>query len=424
VTEWHEVALGDLGSRSGRPFATGPFGSSIGTKYFTDRGVPLIRGSNLSTAVGKRLVHDGLTFVSEDKAAQHARSIAVPGDLVFTCWGTIGQVGFIDAGGPFERYLISNKQMKMTPDPRRVDGLFLYYLMSSPQMLADVRSRSIGAAVPGFNLGQLRETQVLLPDSSTQRSISSVLAAFDDLIEINEQRMALLEGLARSIHREWFVHFRFPKHEDVNVQDADPGLTPHGWRVRRLDEIATIVMGQSPRSEFYNEVGEGLPFHQGVADYGPVLPTHRKFCSQASRTAEPMDILCSVRAPVGRLNVADRKLAIGRGLSAVRRCDGLQALLFEQLRASLGAEDSLGGGTIFKAIGKDELARLPVLEPNETMALAFERAVGPMLSQRIELTIQNRGLSATRDLLLSRLVTGRLDISSMNVGDLLTTEAA
>jgi type I restriction enzyme S subunit len=260
------------------------------------------------------------------------------------------------------------------------------------------------------------------PPVATQRRIAAVLSAFDELIEINERRIELLEGLARSLYREWFVRFRFPGHEEVALVDSELGPIPEGWTMPKLRAVASIEMGQSPRSEFYNQTGAGLPFHQGVAGYGTLLPTHDKYCTVEARMAEPSDVLCSVRAPVGRLNLADQRIVIGRGLSAVRRTDGSQAFLLLQLRQALGEEDSIGGGTIYKAVGKAQLACLPVLEPDREWVERFEGLARPMLDERVELTLLNRQLAATRDLLLPHLVTGRLDISDVDLGVLTPVE--
>lgn len=385
-------------------------------------GVPVVRGAQLSD--GRRFSFSGLVFVSEEKATRHTGNLAYPGDVIVTQRGTIGQVGLVPDPAPHDRYLLSQSQMKISPDPAKADAEFLYFVLRSPESQARLVDHAITAGVPHINLATLREFAVLIPGVPFQRRIAAVLSAFDELIEINEQRIALLEDLARSLYREWFVHFRFPGHEEVDFVDSELGSIPEGWEVRRLDSIARIVMGQSPRSGFSNKVGDGLPFHQGVADYGALLPVHRKFSTLESRTAEAMDVLCSVRAPVGRLNVADKRLVIGRGLAAIQRNDDLQALLLEQLRDGLGEEDSLGGGTIFRAIGKEQLGSLPTLEPTKRVAREFEGAVGPILEERIHLTLQSRHLAATRDLLLPRLVTGRLDVSDIDLGDLLPADAA
>lgn len=278
-----------------------------------------------------------------------------------------------------------------------------------------------GSSNPTLNRNHAHTLGVGLPDPGVQRRIAAVLAAFDELMAINERRVELLEDVARSLYREWFVRLRFPGHERGA---ATRRALPTGWETARLGDVAELVMGQSPRSEFYNDAGVGLPFHQGVSDYGPLVPTHRKYSTQGPRQARAGDVLCSVRAPVGRLNLADRDLIVGRGLTAIRRRDGRTALLIEQLRHSLGEEDSIGGGTIFKAVGKDELSSLPVVESTTAVRAAFEDACRPMLNQRVALTLETLALARTRDLLLPRLVTGRLDIADIDLGDLLPAELA
>lgn len=200
MTTWTTARIGDLAAPEPNALSTGPFGSAISSRFFVDHGVPVIRGSNLSTDVGVRVNDSGLAFLEPEKAAQFKRSIARRGDLIFTCWGTVGQVGLIDDNARFDEYIVSNKQMKLTPDGERVDSLFLYYLMSSPSMVAAVQRNAIGAAVPGFNLGQLRELEVTIPGLPDQRAIAATLGALDDKIESNrrliELSLRLLDALA------------------------------------------------------------------------------------------------------------------------------------------------------------------------------------------------------------------------------------
>ncbi|MEP7228398.1 MAG: restriction endonuclease subunit S [Gemmatimonadales bacterium] len=196
------MTIAELASEEPYALATGPFGSAISAKNFVDHGVPVIRGSNLSLDVGTRLKDEGLAFLTEAKAAGFKRSVARRGDLVFTCWGTVGQIGLVDERSKYAEYVVSNKQMKLTPDPARVDSVFLYYLLSSPKQVRAVTGQAIGAAVPGFNLGQLKDIGVSLPPLDVQTQIAGVLNAFDDLIDNNRRRVEALEEMARAIYRE------------------------------------------------------------------------------------------------------------------------------------------------------------------------------------------------------------------------------
>jgi type I restriction enzyme, S subunit len=146
--EWLEVSVEEIKAGVENALSTGPFGSSIGSRFFTDCGVPVIRGSNLSEDIGIRLNDNGLVFLSPEKAREFSRATVRDGDLVFTCWGTVNQVGLIDGRAEHREYVISNKQMKLTPDLVKADSLFLYYLFSSPSVQNRIKSQCIGSSVP------------------------------------------------------------------------------------------------------------------------------------------------------------------------------------------------------------------------------------------------------------------------------------
>lgn len=175
-------------------------------------------------------------------------------------------------------------------------------------------------------------------------------------------------------------------------------------------------MGQSPKSELYNDIGEGLPFHQGVTDFGPRFPTHTKWTTVDKRVAEPGDILFSVRAPVGRINVASDRLVVGRGLSAIRAMDGNQNFLLAQLKDKFAIEDSIGGGTIFNAVTKKDMESIQLLRPLGSIVEAFEAVAAPIADLIATLFRQYFILHEARDLLLPRLVSGELDVSELDLG--------
>ncbi|WP_417818743.1 restriction endonuclease subunit S [Tritonibacter scottomollicae] len=200
-------AIQDLAAERKSALATGPFGSSIGRKTFQDHGVPVIRGSNLSEAVGLRLNDSGLVFIDPSLADKFSRSKAVRGDLVFTCWGTVNQVGLIDECSEYEEYIVSNKQMKLSSDPEKADPLFLYYYFSSPLGQQAIADNTIGSSVPGFNLTALKSIRVPNPPLEVQRGISQLLGSLDDKIELNRRMNETLEEMARALFRDWFVDF-------------------------------------------------------------------------------------------------------------------------------------------------------------------------------------------------------------------------
>ena len=193
----------------------GPFGSKLGRKDYTTEGVPVLRGSNLP--LEKRIDLTGLVFVTAEKVEKDLfGNLAHPGDIVVTQRGTLGQVGLIPTDSVFERFVVSQSQMKLTAlDSAKADGRFVYYYLKSPATTKRLIDRASSSGVPHINLEVFRNFDVELPDLDIQRSVADILTLFDDLIENNRRRIGILEGMARLLYREWFVHFRYPGHEDV-----------------------------------------------------------------------------------------------------------------------------------------------------------------------------------------------------------------
>ena len=261
----------------------------------------------------------------------------------------------------------------------------------------------------------LKTSKILCPAMPIQHKIAAILSAYDDLIENNTRRIKILEDMAQTLYREWFVHFRFPGHENIPMVESPLGPIPQGWKVKQLGEMCHLLMGQSPKSEFYNETGEGLPFHQGVTDFGQRFPTDRVYCTIQKRIAEVGDILFSVRAPVGRINVANKKIVIGRGLSAIRSKNGDQAFILQQLKDRFQEEDTMGSGTIYNAITKADLLGIQLLKPAKSIVAKFEEAAQPISLELANLTMKNANLRQTRDLLLPKLISGEIDVSELDI---------
>lgn len=402
--KWRTLAMDAIKAPIPYAFVGGPFGSNLTTRDYVEEGVPVIRGNNLPA--DSSFHDDDFVFVSEKKADDLRSNTAFPGDLVFTQRGTLGQIGVIPGDSRFQRYVVSQSQMKLTVDPEVANPRFVYYFFRLPSTVQKVINHALTSGVPHINLGILKDFTITLPEPDCQQRIADILSAYDDLIENNRRRMALLEDVARQLYREWFVRLRFPGHEHTRITNG----VPEGWEGKSLAELADITMGQSPESAHYNEDGEGLPFHQGVTDFGDRFVSHRIYSTALNRIAEAGDILCSVRAPVGRINVTLDRIVIGRGLSALRSKCGHQSLLFQQLRSHFFKEDLIGGGAIFASVTKKEFSAQELLDPPERLKRAFEDVSLACDDQLRVLHMQNHQIRAARDLLLPRLITGEIPV--------------
>ena len=282
------------------------------------------------------------------------------------------------------------------------DICFAYYLLKNSRL----NNYAGGAAQPLLTQIVLKNVKTNFPELNVQQKIGSILSAYDDLIENNLRRIELLEQAAMELYKEWFVRLRFPGHQHTKIRSD----IPENWEKKRLIEVSDITMGQSPKSIYYNTDGDGLPFHQGVKDFGTRFITHSTYCTVKNRIGESGDILFSVRAPVGRLNITLDKIVIGRGLSAIRSKINHQSFLYYQLKTYFFKEDMIGTGAIFAAITKNDLHNLELPLPDHRLIEEFQEYSLPIDEQIKNLFLQNQKLRQGRDLLLPKLMNGEVEV--------------
>ncbi|KAF5409929.1 MAG: restriction endonuclease subunit S [Euryarchaeota archaeon] len=357
---------------------------------------PFIQTSDVKHA-GLYLTEHSQTY-SEEGLAQSR--LWESGTLCITIAANIADTAILGIDACFPDSVIG-----FIPEKDKSDARFVKYLFDI-HLQRRYKKFTQGAAQDNLSQGKLLSLKFPVPGIHEQRVIADKLSAYDDLIENNRRRIQLLEQAARLLYKEWFVHLRFPGHEHATIADG----VPEGWEKKPLSEIADITMGQSPKSIYYNEDGNGLPFHQGVTNFGVRFPSHQTFCTVQNRLAEPDDILFSVRAPVGRINITIDKIVIGRGLSAIRSKLCQQNLLFYALKSHFFKEDMMGGGAIFAAITKKDLHGVELMQAPDRIADMFMEHVRP-----IDLQIENLqqiidDLTQARDLLLPRLMNGEVAV--------------
>ena len=214
-----------------------------------------------------------------------------------------------------------------------------YYLYSYLSIL-NLEHLDSGSALPSMTKSAYEDLEIKLPKVETQKKIAKVLSTLDKKIELNNRINTELEAMAKTLYDYWFVQFDFPISEAQANALGKPRLKgkpykssggkmvfnevlkreiPEGWECKELSEIADITMGQSPSGDSYNDDKEGEIFFQGSTDFGWRFPTIRQYTTEPKRMAKIGDILLSVRAPVGTLNISDTECCIGRGLAALRK---------------------------------------------------------------------------------------------------------
>ena len=365
-------------------------------------GFPLVRTPNIGKG---RLVYDGMHRVCEDVYnKRNARAIPQENDLIFAREATAGNVALIQKG---EKVCLGQRTVLIRPNQEMVNPAFLTYFLLAPKQQYNLLSTANGATVAHVNLPTIRNLKIDLPELSTQHRIAAILSRYDSLIENYQKQIKLLEEAAQRLYKEWFVDLHFPGHENTKIVNG----VPEGWEKKRLSDIANIIMGQSPKSEFYNTEGDGIPFHQGVGSYGYRFVVDNVYSTSFTRIAEPNSILFSVRAPVGRLNITKNKIVIGRGLASINHKMGYQSYLYYLLKEKFFKDNIIGNGAIFASISKDELYNLAFYIPSDEMVKRYD-AIANKIDKNIQYAdSQIRLLTEARDRLLPKLMSGEIKVS-------------
>lgn len=385
ASDWKECTLAELGEIVG--------GATPSTKDEQNYGgdIAWITPKDLSTLKGRFISH-GERNITEKGLHSCSTQIMPKNTVLFSSRAPIGYVAI--ASNP----VCTNQGFKSIIANEDNDPMFLYYLLKFNK--SAIEAMGSGTTFKEVSGNTMRGIRVHVPVSKAeQQRIASVLAALDSKIESNIKVNDNLQQQAMSLYAEMFLNS-----SDSNVTSGT------------LSDIAVITMGQSPSGSSYNEDGVGEVFYQGRAEFGFRFPKRRLFTTEPKRKAEAGDVLLSVRAPVGDLNIAYERCCIGRGLGAIHSKTGHSSFVLYTMFALRSQLDVFNGeGTVFGSINRDALNAIPIDIPPVTEIDQFEVVAHP-IDELIRANYEeNCRLEAIRDSLLPKLMSGEIDVCAVQL---------
>lgn len=386
----------------------------------SEEGYPLIR----TTDIGRGRL-DISNAQRVDAAAYEEwtrRAVPQPGDLILAREAPVGNVALITPG---VEPVLGQRTVLIRPDLDRVDPDYLTYRLLGYDVQHWMNGVANGSTVPHLNVEDIRSLPLpTLHPLEEQRMIGRALAAVDDSIDNNRRRIEKLEEMARLIYREWFVHFRFPGHEEVELVDSDLGLVPDGWQVTSLaDHVRlkrrNIKPADSPDEEFDHY---SIPAFDAARLPSIALGREIKSgkyllqadCVLVSKLNPRFPRVWRARHGSGRRPICSTEFLV---LEATR--DWPETFVYSLISdADFGARlASMAGGTStsHQRAKPTEVMALPVAGPPAELVAVFSEQVGPMLALADNLVQQNDVLLKSRDLLLPRLISGEFDLSGLDL---------
>jgi type I restriction enzyme S subunit len=340
------------------------------------------------------------------------------GTLCITIAANIADTAILAIPGCFPDSIVG-----FIANPAMADTRFIKYCIDT--LKQGMQNASRGTTQDNLSVDKLLTFDFLVPPVTEQTRIASILSAYDDLIENNTRRIAILEEMARRIYEEWFVHFRFPGHEGVRMVEYDLGLVPEGWTPCRLNRVCSRMNSGNTPSRSNPDYWDG-----GTVNWyktkelwdGYLLGSEERISESAvvakkTRIFDSGTILMAIYGSptVGRLGITTGRCACNQ--AALGMLPDLNKITFWMLYYTLLALrvefNNKAQGAAQQNISKEKVAEMPFLLPAIEIQRRFDEVVGPMQSMLRNIQERNRNLRATRDLLLPKLISGELDVSRM-----------
>lgn len=387
MLEWKLIRLGDIcktNENSYYPKDNWKFVNYLDTGSLTENKITELQYINTKT----------------DKMPSRARRKVIKKSILYSTVRP-NQLHYGIIKEPVDNLLVSTGFTVIDVDTNKAIPEFIYYLLiqnNTTEQLQAIAEQSV-STYPSIKPSDIENLEFKLPNLIIQSKIVSILDTIDSKICQNEKINNNLEQQAQAIYQQMFIDNPTPD-----------------WIEGSLSDIANITMGQSPSGSSYNEDRIGAIFFQGRAEFGFRFPTIRLYTTEPKRMAYANDILMSVRAPVGDLNVAHNDCCIGRGLAAIHSKTNHQSFVLYTMFSLKKQLDVFNGeGTVFGSINRNSLNDMPILIPADEQIEKFELIVAPM-----DAAIRNNYdeiccLQAVRDSLLPRLMSGELDVSNIDI---------
>jgi type I restriction enzyme S subunit len=301
---------------------------------------------------------------------------------------------------------------------------FIYYYLKSHESY--IKQFAIGTATTTITKDRVRNLEILLPPLSIQQNIASILSAYDDLIENNMRRIAILEEMAQSLYREWFLHFRFPGHEKKRLVESELGLIPEGWEVRNLSKFGSVVTGKTPSKlhlEYFGD--EFMPFIKTPDMHGNVFCikteeslSEQGVLSQRNKTLPPNSLCVSCIGTAGIVSITTTFSQTNQQINSIilNHDFDREILYFSLLDLKETINQYGSNGATMVNLNKGKFEALKVIYPLETSIVAeFHDLTYPIFDEIKSLQIKNANLRKTRDLLLPKLISGEVDVEGLDI---------
>jgi len=380
---------------------------------YASEGIPFLRSQNITPF---RLNIEDIKYVPRDFHEKLRKSALKPGDVAVVRTGYPGTACVI----PETFHELNCADLVIITPSVALNSHYLAAIFNSAWGIASVAGNLVGVAQQHFNIGAAKDLEVQLPPRPIQDRIAGILSAYDELIENSQRRIKVLETMARNLYRDWFVHYRYPGHENTPLIPSHLGEIPKGWEVKKLGDFVEFRSGFAFKSSTFSTEGEHrLVTIKNVQDgsFNPEsesrlteLPTKMpSYC-----LLEDGDILLSLTGNVGRVClVYDGPFLLNQRVSKLVPVESfdwaMTYCLFREPAMRMQLEQ-LSNGVAQQNLSPVLASKQDFACPSNELRQQFSTLASPMVKGIVQLYTKIQNLRKTRDLLLPRLLSGQIPL--------------
>lgn len=364
-----------------------------------------------SGETSQRFISDTVDKITEEGVRNSSTKLAKKGNIVMACAGqgkTRGQTSYLLD----DMYI--NQSVIALETNESVLPLYLFYDLSS--RYEELRGGSDASSTRGsITTTALKNLPFKYPDLPTQQLIVDILFGYDSLIEANNRRIELLEQTAQELYKEWFVRFRFPWHENTKFEDG----FPKGWTIKRLSDYGRVETGKTPSTEIAENYGGEIMFVKTPDMHGNmfIIQTEDKLSERGHNTQPKKliptnSIMVSCIGTAGVVSINAEPAHTNQQINSVV-LNNLNELewLYHTCKSLKETIELFGAtGATMTNLSKGKFEKLKVVDPGENLILAYHDKVKPLFDEIKSFMYQNQNLAAQRDMLLPRLMSGKLEV--------------
>lgn len=384
---------------------------------FVPTGVPFIMASDIYDGV---VDYVGCKFITERQANSLRKGFAKNGDILLTHKATIGRTAIVRYDKHPFVMLTPQVTYYRVEDSKRLNNLYLRNYFDSPFFQETMNSwAGAGATRAYLGITDQAKLPVVLPPKEKQEKIAAILSAYDDLIENNRRRIALLEKMAEEIYREWFVRLRFPGHEQAKFEK---GL-PVGWRESASSDVFEVLSGGTPKTDVASYWNGDIPFFtpRDATESFYVLNTEKNITANGLRTCNSRlyskdTIFITARGTVGKLALASRDMAMNQSCYAlVPKGGGPVYFHYLAIQNAITYLKGISKSGVFDNVVVDTFKTVPIVMPTDALIQECNQVLEPLFVRVVTLLRANEVLVAQRDALLPRLISGKLAVDALDI---------